>query len=96
MGYGILFGGVPSLDSYLVPGHDPLVIAWYVSVVIIWILTAYWIFLRGGAESLVRHPGLLNVQTQDPRVVKALVALMLAGGVIGLAMVARGYPPVAR
>ncbi len=96
MGYGMLFGRVTSIEQYLHPQSNPHVLAWYGSVVAIWVLTAYWIFLRGGAEALIRHPGLLNLPTQEPWVVKAVVALTLAGGVIGLAMVFLGHAPVRR
>ncbi len=94
MGAGIVFGGVPSVVHYFDPRNGPFVIAFYVSVVVVWILTAYWVFLRGGAEALIRHPGLLYMPSQDPGAVKGLVALMLAGGVAGLTMMLLGYARV--
>src|SRR5262245_50808865 len=86
MGAGILFGGVPTIVHYFDPRNGPFVIAFYFSAIVLWILTAYWVFLRGGAEALIRHPGLLDLPSQDPRIVKLLVALSLAGGVAGLTM----------
>jgi hypothetical protein len=94
MGTGIVFGGVPTVFHYFDPRNGPFVIAFYVSIVVLWILTAYWVFLRGGAETLIRHPGLLNLPSQDPRVVKLLLLLSLAGGVAGLAMMVLGYARV--
>jgi hypothetical protein len=94
MGAGILLGGVPSVWQYLNPRNGPFVIMWYVTVVALWVATVYWVFLRGGAEALVRHPGLLNLPVQQPWAVKALVVLMLLGGVAGLAMMILGDTPV--
>jgi len=96
MGAGIVFGGVPSIFHYFDPRNGPYVIAFYVTVVALWILTAFWVFVRGGAEALIRHPGLLNLPSQEPWAVKALIVLMLAGGVAGLTMMILGYAPTPR
>lgn len=96
MGVGVVFGGVPDLFHYFDPRNGPYVIAWYVSVVAVWILTAFWVFVRGGAEALIRHPGLLNWPTQDPQTVKVLFLLALAGGVAGLTMMILGFVPPPR
>jgi hypothetical protein len=96
MGIGILFGGVPSVFDYFNPRNGPFVVAWYVSVVALWVATAYWIFLRGGAEAMIRHPGLLNLPAPQPSGIKALVALSLLGGVVGLTMMILGYFPGAK
>jgi hypothetical protein len=96
MGIGILFGGVPSVFDYFNPRNGPFVVAWYVSAVALWIATAYWIFLRGGAEAVVRHPGLLNWPAPRPSGIKALVALSLLSGVVALTMMILGYVPNAR
>jgi hypothetical protein len=96
MGVGIVFGGVPSVFHYFDPRNGPYVIAWYVTVVALWIVTAYWVFVRDGAEALIRHPGLLNLPTQEPWAVKALLVLMLAGGIAGLTMMILGYAPTPR
>jgi hypothetical protein len=96
MGAGILLGGVPGVFEYFNPRNGPFVIAWYVTVVALWFATVFWIFLRGGAEALSRHPGLPNLPVQEPWAVKALVVLMLAGGVAGLTMMILGYVPSPR
>jgi hypothetical protein len=96
MGAGIVFGGVPSVFHYFDPRNGPYVIAWYVTVVALWILTAFWVFVRGGAEALIRHPGLLNLPSQEPWAVKALLILMLAGGVAGLTLMILGHAPTPR
>jgi hypothetical protein len=96
MGMGILFGGVPSAFDYLNPRNGPFVVAWYVSVVALWVATAHWIFLRGGAEAMVRHPGLLNQPAPQASAIKGVVALALLGGVVGMTLMILGYLPSAR
>ena len=96
MGAGIVFGGVPSIFHYFDLRNGPWVTGWYAVVVGLWIATAYWIFLAGGAEALIRHPGLLNSTTQDPRAVKVLVGVALVGGLAGLLMVLLGVAPSPR
>lgn len=84
MGAGIPFGGVPSVFHYLNPRNGPFVIMFWLSVVAVWILTFYWLFLRGGAEELISHPGLLNLPVQKPWIIKAYFLLTLTGGVAAL------------
>jgi hypothetical protein len=91
MGVGVVFGEVRSVFDYFDPQNGPYVVAWYVSVVIIWVLLARWVFFAGGADELVKHPGLLNHPPQDPRTVKGLLVLMLMGGVAGLTMMILGF-----
>jgi hypothetical protein len=94
MGTGILFGGVPTVFHYFDPRNGPFVIAFYVTCGVLWMLAAYWVFFRDGAEALIRHPGLLSLPSEDPRVVKLLLVVSIAGGVAGLAMMALGYARV--
>jgi hypothetical protein len=84
MGAGILFGGVPSTMHYFNPRNGPFVIAFYVTVVLLWIATFYWIFFRRGAEDLIAYPGLLNLAVRQPWMVKAYFLLCLAGGVVAV------------
>jgi len=84
MAAGILSGAVPSAMSYFNPRNGPFVIAFYVTVVTLWIATFYWLFFRGGAEDLLTHPGLLNLPDARPWAIKVYFLLCLAGGVVGL------------
>lgn len=93
MGIGIVFGGVDGVFSYFRPSNSPYVIAWYVSFVILWILTAAWLFFMRGAEQLIEHPGIFNFSSQNPRAVKATFLLAVAGGIIILSMMALGLAP---
>jgi len=84
MGFGIVVGGVPSVFHYFNPRNGPMAIAWYVVVVALWIASIYWIFFRRGAETLIEYPGLLNLPSQKPWVVKFFILVCLAGGIAGL------------
>lgn len=93
MGVGSTVGGVPSVFHYFRPRDgDPFVIAWWVSVFILWILSFYWIFLAKGAEKLAKYRMLICSSfgkagyVTNPTVVKLLVLLMLAGGIFAAVM----------
>jgi len=79
-----LVGSSPFNILLLQSRNGPFVIAFYVTVVALWIATFYWLFFRGGAEDLLAHPGLLNLPVARPWVVKVYFLLCLAGGVVGL------------
>ena len=90
MGSGIVFGGLSTIFDYFNPRKGPFVIAFYVTVVAVWIVMSYWLFFRRGAEALIAHPGLLNFRVERPSVVKAYFLLCLAGGIVGFLWVLLG------
>lgn len=94
MGTGCVVGGVPSLFYFFRPGDsNPYVIAFQVSVVLLWILGTLWIFIFDGASMLVRHPGLLNIEVQSPGIVKILWSLILVAGISAItAMLLVDFP----
>lgn len=92
MGIGCTFGGVPSVWHYLRPRHgDPYVLAWFTSVFFLWVSGTFWLFFRGGAETLARHPGAIEFRygfkskdMTSPRLIKAFWLLALTGGIVGV------------
>ena len=87
MGAGILFGGVPSIWHYFRPiDGNYFVIGWFISVFLIWFLGTYWLFIKGGAELLVTHPGIFNRDLKSAGAVKLVWLLCLAGGIAGVTM----------
>ena len=93
MGVGIVFGGVPTIFHYFNPRNGPIVVAWYVTVVTLWVASVYWLFFQHGAEALLAHPGLLNLPSNRPWMVKACFLLCLAVGIVGLlAMIVLDLP----
>jgi hypothetical protein len=90
MGAGIVFGGVPSIWHYFNPRGGPFVVAFYAAVVALWIALAQWVFVGGGAEALIRHPGLLEGRIQDPSSLKRWFAVALVGGAAALVAILTG------
>lgn len=86
MGIGVMSGNAAGIFSYFSPRNGPFVLAWYASVVLVWILCGFWLFFMRGAEQLVAHPGLLNLPAQDPRFIKAFFVISVAAGVVTLTM----------
>jgi hypothetical protein len=83
IGLGCELGGVPSVLHFVRPRDgNPFVLAFFASVVLIWVLGSYWLFARGGAETMIRHPGLLNAKLQSPALVKIMWCVFLAGGIL--------------
>ena len=76
--------------SLLQSSEWPFVIALYVIVVVLWILSFYWISFSGGARDLTSHPGLMNLPVTSPSSIKAYFLLCLAGGIVGLAWMVFG------
>ena len=96
MGVGILFGGVPSMFHYFNPRYpNPFVAAFFGSIVLLWLACTYWLFARGGAEQLVRCPGLVQPPVNNPTLIKRFWLMCLAGGVAGLiaAFFVEVHPP---
>ena len=84
MGLGIVVGSVPSTFHYFNPRNGPFVIAWFVTVIGLWILTFIWLFFRRGAETLIEHPGLLNLPVSSPWAIKIIFLVSVSGGIIAV------------
>ncbi len=90
MGIGCTVGGVPSVWHYFRPKDgNPYVLTWFASVFLLWILGTYWLFLKGGAEMLTKHPGMFKINISSPAIVKLFWLLSLAGGILGAIMMWR-------
>jgi hypothetical protein len=94
MGIGCTVGGVPSVWQYLRPRDaNPYVLAWFASVFLLWVIGTFWLFFRGGAETLSRHPGAVEFRygfkrkdIARPIVIKFFWLLALTGGIIGVVL----------
>jgi hypothetical protein len=95
MGAGIVFGGVPTIFHFFDPRNGPWVVAWFASVVLLWILAFVWLFLKGGAEKMIQYPGLLRGTDTSPRSIKTFFLLCVAGGIVALVMMVTGNFPAA-
>jgi hypothetical protein len=87
MGIGMIFGGVPSTFTYFAPRHGNLfVIAFYISLVTLYLLGIWWIYFKGGAEFLVKYYGSLYRKYQSPLLVKTYFGISLLGGIVAMAV----------
>ena len=85
MGVGLEIGGLPSIFSYFRPRDgNPFVLAFFVVVVVLWILSFWWLFFARGAEFLVEHPGVFGGLPRSPTAIRIYCSLCLAGGIAGL------------
>ncbi len=76
-----MIGRIPSVFDFFQPKNgNPYVLAFHASALLEMLLAANWIIFRGGAEMLVKHPGILNGDFRSPRTVKLLAAAFLASG----------------
>ncbi len=95
MGIGSTIGGVPSILHYFNPQDgNPYVLAWFGSIFLLWTLGFYWIFFKGGAETLVKYPGAVqfhspmtkNKNLTNPTHIKLFWCVCLLGGIFGVVM----------
>jgi hypothetical protein len=94
MGLGCTVGEVPSAWHYFRPRDGNLyVLAWFASVFFLWVFGTFWLFFRGGAETLARHPGAIEFRygfkikgITRPVVIKAFWLLALTGGIVGVVL----------
>jgi hypothetical protein len=92
MGIGCNVGGIPSVWQYFRPRDgNSYVLAWFGSVFFIWVLGTFWLLFKDGAETLARHPGAMEFRyglnrkdITNPRLIKVLWLLALAGGIVAV------------
>jgi len=71
---------------------NPIVIIFFLVIIIEWILSVKWIFFNGGAEKLVKHPGMFT-QTEkgnekfETMKIKLLCVAGIIGGIVGNSIV---------
>ena len=84
-GVGIILGGVPGLFSYLTSGSGNLfILAFQLSIGVLCVLIGWWVFFKGGAEFLAKHPGALGPAIQSPALIRVLIGLLVAFGIFAI------------
>ena len=93
MGIGCTIGGVPTVFHYFRPRDgNPFVLAWWGSVLILYILSIYWMFFCKGAEKLAKYRMISYSSFRNagyissPKMVKLALLLCLTGGLIAAIM----------
>lgn len=94
VGIGSISNYTKSFDYFNPKNLNPLVLIFYISIIIIWALSVYWIYFKNGAEFIEKHPGLFvkrgfgdNLDKITAKQIKIIIGLGLLGGIIGMAMV---------
>jgi hypothetical protein len=84
MAVGCLYGGLKAGD-YLSPrmARTPMGVAFHVVLLAEWVLGTMWMF-RGGAEILIKHPGLLHGDPESPGWIKAVWLLCVTAGLVAV------------
>ena len=86
MGIGIVFGGVPTMFHFFRPQDgNPFVLAFFATSFMLWILGVYWVYFRGGAQTLARHPGVIT-KSENPLLIKLMVLFGLVAGIAAVFM----------
>lgn len=87
MGAGCLLGGIPSVFHFFdLRSGNPYVVAFFCTLFLIWGLGSYWLILRGGAESLVRHPGIISREPRSAKMIILFWCVSVAAGLVFVVM----------
>ncbi len=94
IGIGNMTNYTKSFLDYFNPDFsNPFVLMFYLSIIILWILSIIWIYFKDGAEFLEKHPWIMvkngfNGVTDKitAKQIKIFFGLALLGGIIGLSM----------
>ena len=81
MGIGLVTGGAPNISCYFRPQDgNPFVLVWYVSIFSLWAVGTYWLIFKGGAQMLVKCPGVSGKVT-SPLLIKVLWLICVLWGI---------------
>jgi hypothetical protein len=93
IGIGLMTGLADSFFDFLNPRQlKPIVILFFLSILVLWIIGTIWLFLKKGAEKIVLHPGLFTPQTEkgnekfEIMKIKLLWIVGIVGSAFGLYM----------
>ena len=82
MGIGCMIGEVPTCFHFLFPlVGGPFVWAFWVVCFAEFLILGYWALCRDGAETLVRHPGIVKYSIDS---VREMRWMMVAGSAFGI------------
>ncbi|MGA2093669.1 MAG: hypothetical protein ABSH16_09720 [Sedimentisphaerales bacterium] len=94
MGIGFIIGGVPSIWNYLRPRDgNSYVLVWWASVLVLYIIGSYWIFVGQGAAKLAKSGAIQyrsagkTMTVSSEKSIKLIFLLDLAGAIIFTAVV---------
>jgi hypothetical protein len=78
MGLGLKSGGVSNLADYFYPCCGNLfILAYWSSILGLIFVYNAWIWFAGGAEILIKHPGILRFNPSNPKTIRLTSLLLL-------------------
>lgn len=83
MGWGVLFGGVPSVFNYFRPqDHNPYVTYWYGSLFLLAVVGALWVLLGNGARRMreLQQLGVFGARQKNSATPEWAIKLLAALG----------------
>lgn len=91
---GNLSGMTKNTVEYFNPqAMNPIVLIFYFSIIVIYLLGIRWIYFMNGAEFIESHPGLVQKSSYGggtnvtAKQVKLYFAIMLLGGILGMVFI---------
>ena len=90
---GNLSGMTQNTFEYFNPkAMNAIVLVFHFSIILLWVLSARWIYFKNGAEFIETHPGLIQKSSLSgntnvtAKQIKLFFPLMLLGGIAGMIM----------
>lgn len=78
MGLGLISGSVPSITNYFYPRYGNLfVLAYWLSILALLFVCNSWIWFAGGAETLIKYPGIFKFYSSSPKTIRLSSLLLL-------------------
>jgi hypothetical protein len=93
MGLGIVFNVVEDVSKYIIhPSiRNPFIVAFHLSILVIYFLLIRWIFFKDGAAFLSKHPGFMRIKAlgysrdlTSAKWIKIFVVFSVTIGLIGM------------
>lgn len=78
MGLGLTSGSVSNFANYFYPRYgNPFILAYWASILGLIFVYNTWIWFAGGAEILIKYPGILKFNPSNPKTIKLTSLLLL-------------------
>jgi hypothetical protein len=82
MGIGMVLGGVSNVFDYFRPSNgNTFVLAFYISILSLWVLGLIWIWFQAGAEFIIKYPGILRKEIKTPKQIRFLSIIIFLGSI---------------
>lgn len=98
MGFGMLSGMTNNIFEFMTPRTlNPIVLIFNVTLISLYLLCLWWIFIKDGAKFLKKHPGLIKISSLNGskeisvNKIKFIIGLMIFGGIIALIFMWTNY-----